>query len=113
MNPPVLAGRDPRAAHGGGSSLHTPEVKEEIRRRINRLSGQIQAIQRMVEEESYCVDVLQQIAAARGALKKIGSRLLEAHIRHCVLGAARSGSDAERRSKIDELVAVFERSMQA
>jgi DNA-binding FrmR family transcriptional regulator len=113
MSRSVPAGREPGAAHESGSSLHTPEVKEEIRRRINRLSGQIQAIQRMVEEESYCVDVLQQIAAARGALKKIGSRLLEAHVRHCVLGAARSGSERDQRSKIDELVAVFERSIQA
>jgi DNA-binding FrmR family transcriptional regulator len=113
MSRSMPAAQDPHASPGGGSSLHTPEVKEEIRRRINRLSGQIQAIQRMVEEEAYCVEVLQQIAAARGALKKIGSRLLEAHIRHCVLGAARSGSETERRTKIDELVAVFERSMQA
>jgi len=112
MTPPV-SGRDrSEAGQAGHSSLHTPEVKAEIRRRINRLSGQIQAIQRMVEEEAYCVDVLQQIAAARGALKMVGSRLLEAHIRHCVLGAARSGSAGEQRTKIDELVAVYEKSMQ-
>jgi DNA-binding FrmR family transcriptional regulator len=95
MSRTVPVSREPGAAYKNGSSLHTPEVKEEIRRRINRLSGQIQAIQRMVEEEAYC------------------SRLLEAHVRHCVLGAARSGTETERRTKIDELVAVFERSMQA
>lgn len=95
------------------SSLHTPEVKQEIQRRLNRLGGQLQAIQRMVDAEAYCVDVLQQIAAVRGALKKVGARLLEAHIQHCVHQAVESGSERERREKIDELVAVFERSMQA
>jgi len=102
----------PSTPHPAGS-LRTPEVKQEMKRRLNRLSGQLQAIQRMVDEEAYCVDVLQQIAAVRGALKKVGARLLEAHIQHCVYQAVESGSEHERREKIDELVTVFEKSMQA
>lgn len=95
------------------SSLHTPAVKEEIKQRINRLTGQIAGIRRMVEEEAYCVDVLQQIAAVRGALGKVAARLLEAHVNHCVYAAFSTGSERERREKIDELVSVFERSMKS
>ena len=93
------------------SSLHSPQVKQDVRRRISRLVGQLNAIQRMVDEEAYCVDVLQQIAAVQGALRKVASRLLEAHVSHCVVEAVTSGSDAERRTKIDELVSVFEKSI--
>jgi len=97
--------------HEHSSSLHSPEVKKEIRTRINRLAGQMSAIQRMVEEEAYCVDVLQQISAVQGALKKVASRLLEAHVNHCVYEAMASGDANERRTKIEELMSVFEKSM--
>ena len=95
------------------SSLHTPAVKEEIHRRINRLSGQLAGIQRMVEEEAYCVDILQQIAAVRGALGKVAARLLEAHVNHCVYSAFTTGSEGEKKDKIDELISVFERSIKS
>lgn len=95
------------------SSLHSPAVKEEIHKRINRLGGQLSAIQRMVEEEAYCVDILQQIAAVRGALGKVAARLLEAHVNHCVYSAFTSGSEGERKDKIDELISVFERSIKS
>ena len=95
------------------SSLTSPEVKEDIRRRLNRLTGQIAGIQRMVEEEAYCIDVIQQISAVRGALGKVAGKLLEAHVNHCVQAAFRSGSPADQREKIDELVAVYERSLKS
>ena len=93
------------------SSLNVPEVKEDIRRRMNRLIGQVAGIQRMVEEEAYCVDIIQQISAVRGALGKVSGRLLEAHVNHCVSSAFTSGSPGDQREKIDELISVFERSM--
>jgi len=96
-----------------GSSLHDPIVKEDIGRRLRRVEGQLKAIGRMVEEEVYCIDVLQQIAAVRGALKKIGTRLLESHVDHCVYDAIASGTETERRRKVDELVAVFEKAMRS
>ncbi len=95
------------------SSLTSPEVKEDIRRRMNRLTGQVAGIQRMVEEENYCIDIIQQIAAVRGALGKVAGRLLEAHVNHCVYAAFESGSPGDQREKIDELVTVFERSLKS
>ncbi len=100
-------------SESGTGSLHTPAVKEEIRRRLARLSGQLAGIQRMVEEEVYCVDVLQQISAVRGALGKVAARLLEAHVNHCVYAAFTGGSEADRAEKIGELVSVFERSLKS
>ncbi|MFC1627896.1 metal-sensitive transcriptional regulator [Gemmatimonadota bacterium] len=96
---------------GDPSSLNAPEVKEDIRRRMNRLIGQVAGIQRMVEEEAYCVDIIQQISAVRGALGKVSGRLLEAHVNHCVSSAFTSGSPGDQGEKIDELISVFERSM--
>jgi len=95
------------------TGLHSPAVKDELSKRLNRLKGQLAGIQRMVEEEKYCVDVLQQIAAVRGALGKVASKLLEAHVKHCVYQAFTTGSDNERLEKIDELVSVFEKSMKS
>ena len=95
------------------TSLHSPAVKDDLSKRLNRLKGQLEGIQRMVDEEAYCVDVLQQIAAVRGALSKVASKLLEAHVNHCVYQAFTTGSDNERLEKIDELVSVFEKSMKS
>lgn len=95
------------------SSLRSPAVKEDIRKRLNRMKGQLAGIQRMVEEEEYCVDVLQQIAAVRGALGKVASRLLEAHVNHCVYEAFTTGSEEDRVEKIEELISVFERGLKS
>ena len=100
-----------RVGSGDSSSLNAPEVKEDIRRRMNRLIGQVAGIQRMVEEEAYCVDIIQQISAVRGALGKVSGRLLEAHVNHCVSSAFTSGSAGDQQEKIDELISVFERNM--
>jgi CsoR family transcriptional regulator, copper-sensing transcriptional repressor len=65
-------------------------VKEErassIKKRLNRISGQVAGIQRMVEEERYCVDILTQIAAVRSALDALGVELLSDHMESCVMG---------------------------
>jgi DNA-binding FrmR family transcriptional regulator len=102
-----------QALQPAASSLTSPEVKEDIKRRMNRLTGQVAGIQRMVEEEAYCIDIIQQIAAVRGALGKVAGRLLEAHVNHCVYAAFESGSTRDQQEKIDELVAVFERSVKS
>jgi DNA-binding FrmR family transcriptional regulator len=73
-----------------------------IRRRVNRIAGQIAGIQRMVEEGRYCVDVLNQIAAARSALDSLGIELLTRHLEGCVLGcgAAHAGAKAMSREEL-------------
>jgi DNA-binding FrmR family transcriptional regulator len=64
-----------------------PEVKKDATRRINRIAGQVGGIQKMIDDERYCVDVLNQIAAVRSALDQLGVQLLTGHLESCVLSA--------------------------
>ena len=83
------------------------ETKAKTLVRLRRIEGQVQGIQRMVEEEKYCVDILLQLAAARGALGQVEKLLLGRHIESCVADAMRSGRARERERKIGELLEVF------
>ncbi len=67
-----------------------PDLRPKARARIKRIAGQVGGIQRMIEEERYCVDILNQISAVRSALDALGVELLNGHIECCVLG---HGSD--------------------
>jgi DNA-binding FrmR family transcriptional regulator len=61
-------------------------TQESIRRRTNRIAGQVAGIQRMIEDDRYCVDILNQISAVRSALDSLGVELLTSHLRTCVIG---------------------------
>ena len=73
--------------------------------RLNRIEGQVRGIKRMVEDDRYCIDVLQQITAAQAALDRVALALVDDHVRHCVMDAA----PAERDEKTDELLTAFGR----
>ncbi|MCB9540268.1 MAG: metal-sensitive transcriptional regulator [Myxococcales bacterium] len=87
----------------------TAETKSSAEARLKRIAGQVAGIQRMVETDRYCVDILMQVAAARAALAKVGTLLLESHIRTCVAGAFDSADAQDRDAKIAELIRVFEK----
>ncbi|WP_145927051.1 metal-sensitive transcriptional regulator [Jeongeupia sp. USM3] len=78
--------------------------KDALTKRLNRIEGQIRGINKMVQEDRYCIDILTQIAAAKSALDSLGMQLLEAHARGCVAGAIRDGDGA---AAIDELMTVL------
>lgn len=82
----------------------TDEEKEAVVNRLKRIEGQVRGIQRMVEEDRYCVDVLVQISAINAALKKVGSTITERHLKHCVSHAVQHG---EGDKAIEELIAVM------
>jgi CsoR family transcriptional regulator, copper-sensing transcriptional repressor len=70
--------------------------KDDYLRRLRRLEGQARGLQRMVEEEKYCIDILTQVSAMTKALQSVALGLLEEHMAHCVVDAAREGNpDAE------------------
>jgi CsoR family transcriptional regulator, copper-sensing transcriptional repressor len=75
--------------------------KERVRNRLRRISGQIGGLERMVEEERYCIDILTQISAVQAALDKVSLALLDEHTRHCVVGA---GTAEARAEKTDEMI---------
>jgi len=85
------------------------ETKAKTLGRLRRIEGQVQGLQRMIEADAYCVDILLQVSAVQGALAQVQKLLLGGHIESCVADAFRSGSKSERHRKIDELLDVFAR----
>lgn len=83
------------------------DEKAKLDARLKRIAGQVGAVQRMVEDDAYCVDTLTQVAAASGALGKVSEIILESHIRSCVADALREGSQSDKDQKLEELIALF------
>jgi DNA-binding FrmR family transcriptional regulator len=107
----VAAAGSRRQAPGGrgGADMMDGETKTKALGRLRRIEGQVQGIQRMVEEEKYCVDILLQLTAVEGAVEQVQRLLLGRHIESCVADAIRSGSTRDRQRKVDELLEVFSR----
>ncbi len=80
------------------------ENKEQVKNRLRRISGQIGGIERMVDEERYCIDILTQISAAQAAIDKVALALLDEHTRHCVVGAESPETRAEKTEEMMEAV---------
>lgn len=81
--------------------------KDDYLKRLRRIEGQVRGIQRMVEEDVYCIDVLTQISAINKAMQSVAVGLLNEHLHHCVANAVKEGKDAE--AKITEATAAIER----
>jgi DNA-binding FrmR family transcriptional regulator len=84
------------------------EGKDDVLARLKRIEGQVRGLQRMVEHDEYCIDILTQITAASNALKKVAVGLLDDHIRHCVVQGTEEGKDMVR-----EATAAIERLVKA
>jgi len=83
--------------------------KQALIRRLHRIEGQVRGIERMVEDERYCIDILTQIGAVSTALESLAQKLLEDHANHCVAGALASGSREEAEQKTHELLEAVQR----
>ncbi len=82
--------------------------KEDYAKRLNRIEGQVRGIRRMIDEDTYCIDVLTQVSAATKALQSVAVGLVDEHLRHCVREAAES-SRIEGDAKVTEAVQAVER----
>ena len=82
------------------------EDKDILIKRLNRIEGQVKGIQKMVEEERYCIDILTQISAIRSAINKVGSIILENHIKGCVVNSIKE-DDSE--ASIEELMKTIDK----
>ena len=82
------------------------EVKDRNLKRLRRIEGQVRGLQRMVEEDRYCGDVLTQLGAVQEALRSVGKELMRNHLRHCAARAIRTGGP-EADAMYDELVELF------
>jgi len=82
--------------------------KEAVQKRLRRIEGQVRGIQRMVDEDRYCIQILEQVSAATKALQSVALELLDDHMAHCVADAAQRGGD-EATIKINEASAAIAR----
>jgi CsoR family transcriptional regulator, copper-sensing transcriptional repressor len=83
--------------------------KDALVKRLHRIEGQVRGVERMVEEDRYCIDILTQIAAVSTALESLAYTLLDDHVRHCVVDAIASGDVDEAGQKTEELLAAVKR----
>jgi DNA-binding FrmR family transcriptional regulator len=79
--------------------------KDAVSKRLRRIEGQVRGVERMVEEDRYCIDVVTQVTAIQAALDKVALELLADHASHCVVGAA----EADRQERTEELMATVRR----
>lgn len=84
-----------------------PKADPKLLQRLSRIQGQVGGIARMIEQERYCVDILDQLQAVKAALRKVESELLKSHSSHCVAHAIRSGDKNDAQRKFAELVELF------
>jgi len=99
---PVEAGRHAVAVD--------PEIKSAVLNRLRRIEGQVRGLQKMVEEERYCADVLTQVSSTQEALRGVGRAMLRNHLKHCASTAIRSDDPAVAEAMYDELVELMFRS---
>ena len=85
------------------------EDKDALVKRLRRIEGQVRGLQRMLEEDRYCIDVLTQVAAVTEALESVALKVLEGHVSHCVAGALASGDAEVAEEKGKELLAAVHR----
>jgi DNA-binding FrmR family transcriptional regulator len=83
--------------------------KEALVKRLHRIEGQVRGVERMVEDDRYCIDILTQISAVNTALESLAFQLLDQHVKHCVAGAFASGDQAEMDEKTAELLEAVQR----
>lgn len=76
---------------------------------LKRIEGQIRGLQRMVEEKRYCVDIMTQISSVVGALFRVQDNVLERHLHMCVADALKGKSDAEKKTKMSEIIAIIKK----
>jgi DNA-binding FrmR family transcriptional regulator len=97
----------------GGATHGYVADKKALVRRLHRIEGQVRGIERMIEEDRYCVDVLTQISAVSTALDSVAYVILDDHVNHCVAGALASGDPAAAEEKGKELLEAVHRFARA
>src|ERR1700716_1234420 len=81
-----------------------PELKDANQKRLRRIEGQIRGLQKMVEEDRYCADIITQVASAQQALRGVARNLMKNHLHHCAAKALRSGKNEQTEAMYDELL---------
>jgi CsoR family transcriptional regulator, copper-sensing transcriptional repressor len=118
VDPAVLGAMSPSPAAGCGCAVSSegrhavgvdPAIKERNRKRLRRIEGQVRGLQKMVDEDRYCADILTQIASVHEALRSVGRELMRNHLKHCATAAIRAEGPAAE-AMYDELVDMMYRN---
>ena len=88
--------------------MRDPQLRQDILNRLKSIEGHIRGIQRMVEDDKYCVDIMNQTSAIHKALEKVDTLILESHLQSCVTTAIQGDDPAERERVLRELLALFQ-----
>lgn len=108
-----LAGCACGTAPGAGERMAVgvdPAIKQAVQNRLRRIEGQVRGLQKMVEEERYCADVMTQVASVQEALRAVSRALLQNHLRHCAAAAIRSGDPERAEAVYQELMDLMARA---
>jgi len=84
------------------------QSKDTLKRRLRSISGHVAGIERMIDQDAYCIDVIKQIQAVQAALNKVNDLILKGHLNSCVIDAVRGDDQKRREQVLDEIVDVFE-----
>ena len=110
MSEPVVPCACARPGDGTHAVAVDPETKRAVLTRLRRIEGQIRGLQKMVEEERYCADVLMQVTSVQEALRGVSRSLLHNHLKHCATEAIRSEDPERSEAMYEELVELVFRS---
>ena len=104
MSDPIVSCACARPGDGAHAVAVDPELKRAALTRLRRIEGQVRGLQKMVEEERYCADVLTQVSSVQEALRGVSRALLHNHLRHCAAAAIRSEDPAQAEAMYEELI---------
>jgi CsoR family transcriptional regulator, copper-sensing transcriptional repressor len=99
-----------RAGDGSEAGGVDPEIKHSIGTRLRRIEGQVRGLQKMIDEERYCADVLMQLSSVQEALRGVGRTLLQNHLKHCVTEAIRTRDSEQTDAMYEELMELMYRN---
>ena len=107
----VACGCDAQHSAGDGRKAMgvDPGIKERNLNRLRRIEGQVRGLQRMVEEDRYCADILTQVSSVHEALRSVGRELMRNHLKHCVAGAIRAADETREEQMLNEIIEMMYR----
>ena len=97
---------------GGYIGRMRDDIKSNVRKKLNRVEGQVRGIAKMIDEDRYCIDVITQIDAVQAALNRVEHDILRDHVSHCVEHMIASGNKTDQRKKVAELMDLLKRVTQ-
>jgi DNA-binding FrmR family transcriptional regulator len=105
--PPAACACDVNDARGRKAVAVDPQIRASNLKRLRRIEGQVRGLQKMVEGDRYCADILVQISSVQEALRAVARALMRNHLRHCATQALRKGSRAESEAMYEELMSLI------